>query len=101
MLTPEFIEQMRQNLAQRKTELAEELAGLQMHTEVGSDYDENAQEVELDEVSQDLIARIKTDLEKIDAALERIKNGTYGIDSQGKDIPEERLQAIPWADKGI
>ncbi|WP_297889929.1 TraR/DksA family transcriptional regulator [Sulfurihydrogenibium sp.] len=33
----------------------------------------------------------------IDAALERIENGTYGIcEVCGKEIEEERLQAVPW-----
>ncbi|MGD8190054.1 TraR/DksA C4-type zinc finger protein [Brevibacillus ginsengisoli] len=37
-------------------------------------------------------------LREIDQALERIENGTYGICTvSGKPIPEERLEAIPWA----
>jgi RNA polymerase-binding protein DksA len=36
-------------------------------------------------------------LRAIDDALERIKNGTYGIcEVCGKEIEEERLQAVPW-----
>jgi RNA polymerase-binding transcription factor DksA len=36
-------------------------------------------------------------LDEIDAAIERIENGTYGIcEATGKRIPEERLRAIPW-----
>jgi RNA polymerase-binding protein DksA len=36
-------------------------------------------------------------LREIDYALEKIKNGTYGIcEGCGIDIPEERLCAIPW-----
>ena len=36
-------------------------------------------------------------LREIDYALEKIKNGTYGIcEGCGVDIPEERLCAIPW-----
>ena len=36
-------------------------------------------------------------LREIDYALEKIKNGTYGIcEGCGEDIPEERLCAIPW-----
>ena len=35
---------------------------------------------------------------EIDAALKRIEEGTYGICSNcGKQIPEERLEALPWA----
>jgi DnaK suppressor protein len=37
-------------------------------------------------------------LAEIDAALKRIEDGTYGICSNcGKEIPEERLEALPWA----
>jgi RNA polymerase-binding protein DksA len=37
-------------------------------------------------------------LEQIDAALARIQAGTYGVCTNcGKQIPEERLEARPWA----
>jgi DnaK suppressor protein len=37
-------------------------------------------------------------LGEIDAALARIENGTYGTCTNcGKQIPEERLEALPWA----
>jgi len=35
---------------------------------------------------------------EIDDALDRLENGTYGIcEGTGQPIPEERLEAIPWA----
>ena len=37
-------------------------------------------------------------LAEIDAALRRIEDGTYGTCTNcGKRIPEERLEALPWA----
>jgi RNA polymerase-binding protein DksA len=34
----------------------------------------------------------------IDAALQRIEEGTYGVcTSRGEQIPVERLEALPWA----
>jgi RNA polymerase-binding protein DksA len=37
-------------------------------------------------------------LSQIDAALERIENGTFGTCERcGKPIPQERLEARPWA----
>jgi RNA polymerase-binding protein DksA len=37
-------------------------------------------------------------LTEIDAALKRIEEGTYGVCSNcAKPIPEERLEALPWA----
>jgi RNA polymerase-binding transcription factor DksA len=38
-------------------------------------------------------------VDAIDAALVRMKKGTYGVCSYaGRKIPIERLEAIPWAD---
>lgn len=101
MLSSEFIQEMQQKLEQHKAKLAADLAGLVPHTEVGDDYDENATELEVDEVNQDLIVRLKSDLEKIDKALAKIADGSYGMDDEGKEISEARLRALPWADKAI
>jgi DnaK suppressor protein len=41
-------------------------------------------------------------LQEIEAALKRIDEGTYGICTNcGKQIPEERLESLPWATVGI
>lgn len=101
MLQQDFIKEMQGKLEAERARLQQDLAGLVPHTEVGPGYDESAQEVELDEVSQDLIARIKQDLAKIDKALAKIADGSYGTDDEGKEIGEERLRAMPWADKAI
>lgn len=101
MHSPQFIEEMKQALEARQQQLNEDIAGLLPHTEVGEDYDENATEIQMDEVNQDLLSHMKSDLLKIDAALNNINLGTYGVDSDGNDIPEDRLRAIPWADQSI
>ncbi len=101
MLTQEFIDEMKQALEAKKEELTRELSGLKSHTELGEDYEENAQEVQLDEVNQDVMAVLQKDLEKVEAALTKIADGTYGTDDDGKEISEARLRAIPWADKAI
>ena len=101
MLSQSFLEEMKQVLLSKKQKLEEDLKGLSKHTELGSDIDSQVQEVEDDEVNQDLIVTIQSDLEKINKALNKIENRTYGIDDEGKEIPEERLRAIPWADKSI
>jgi DnaK suppressor protein len=37
-------------------------------------------------------------LEQIEAALQRIEDGSYGLCAiDGQPIPEERLRAVPWA----
>ncbi|MGD9755649.1 MAG: TraR/DksA C4-type zinc finger protein, partial [Acidimicrobiia bacterium] len=45
-----------------------------------------------------LSAQARAAVELIDAALGRIEAGTYGICiHSGQPIPQERLEAIPWA----
>ena len=101
MLRKEFIDEMKEALEAKKVELTGELAGLSSHTELGQDSEENAQEIQLDEISQDVMAVLTSDLAKIEIALQKITEGTYGTDDDGKEIGEARLRVIPWADKAI
>ena len=101
MLSNEFIEEMRIKLLEEKKLLTNDSAGLAEHTELGTGYDENAQEVEVDEVNADMRNRMENDLQKIEKALAKIDAGTYGTDDEGKEISEERLRVIPWADEAI
>jgi RNA polymerase-binding protein DksA len=50
------------------------------------------------EVDEGLEEGAKETLAEIDAALQRIEDGTYGIcENCGKPIGAERLAALPWA----
>ena len=100
MLTKEFIEKMRERLLADQARLQEELAGIVPHTELGEGED-GAGELPLDEANQDIIALIKADLEKIAVALQKISAGTYGIGDDGQEIPADRLEVNPYADKAI
>lgn len=101
MLTEEFVKEMESKLNAEKDRLTEELAGLEVHTEIGDSLEDNAEEFPIDAANQDVISRIKGDLQKIEWALEKIANGTYGTDDEGVEISEERLRVLPWADKAI
>lgn len=100
MLSQEFIEEMKTKLLAEQERLSTELSSMSDHTELGS-YDENAQEVELDDVNKDMRLRVESDLQKISKALQNIEAGSYGVDEQGNAISENRLRAIPWADTNI
>jgi RNA polymerase-binding protein DksA len=51
-----------------------------------------------EEKAQALEAHLRGLLGQVDAALERLKNGTYGIcENCGKEIAPERLEALPYA----
>ena len=69
-----------------------DLSNLPIHmADVGSDNFEIENTLGLVDSERKLIS-------EIDAALERIENGTYGIcEGSGKPIPRARLEAIPWA----
>ncbi len=101
MLSQSFVSEMKQQLLNKKRQLENDLAGLAPHTEMGDSEDENAEEIQVDEASQDVIAMMQADLAKINSALAKIENGTYGTDDEGREISEARLRAIPWADKAI
>lgn len=50
------------------------------------------------DMAYSLLSNEQAILEEIDAAIERMRNGTYGIcEIINKPIPETRLLAIPWA----
>lgn len=50
------------------------------------------------EIDYSLQANSQEILSEIEAALQRIDDGTYGkCETCGGDIPEERLEAMPWA----
>ncbi len=101
MPSQEFVQKMKERLIEEKERLNEELSALKEHTEVGDEEDENASEVEMDVVNNDIADTIKADLTKIDVALKRIEDGTYGVDADGVEIPEARLEVLPWADSNV
>ena len=73
-----------------------ELSGVDQHTaDVGSElFDE--------ERDQSLVERLERDLEAIERAFRRLDEGTYGVSvDSGKPIPDERLEAMPWADRTV
>lgn len=101
MHSQEFVQRMKERLLEEKERVAEELEDLSAHTERGDDAEDNIQEMEVDQVNQDIIAQLKADMEKIDLALAKIEKGTYGVTAEGEDIPEARLEVIPWADTNV
>lgn len=67
-----------------------------------SNYDnhtaDSASALEMRSINLGLLNHGESQLAQIDASLERLDLGTYGICVQcGKPIPSERLDAIPWA----
>lgn len=54
------------------------------------------------ETDDALARRLRDELEAITAAEARLREGTYGTSIvSGDPIPDERLEAIPWADRTV
>ncbi|OIO48556.1 MAG: hypothetical protein AUJ34_02945 [Parcubacteria group bacterium CG1_02_41_12] len=110
----QFIEQQKQSLLKEKQELEQYLKKLSHekpeikgdykadYQEYGSDEESNAQEYAQTETNIGVVEQLEDKLNLVNAALERIKKGTYGIDSAtGKSIDKRRLEANPSAEHNI
>ena len=99
-----FIDEMKKELlAQRKT-ILESLAGQsdEMKELVKTVESGDEADVASDAIDRTLLTALGTQyakkLQAIDNALDRIHQGKYGRCLKcGKEIPEERLEAVPWA----
>jgi DnaK suppressor protein len=96
-------ERARARLAEEKARIKGEL---QEHMSRAADEPEDSgdQANELEQASTDsaLTEDLKQTLEAIERAEARIEEGTYGVSvTSGEPIPDERLEAIPWADRNV
>ena len=56
--------------------------------------------IEDEEVEDALLAQLRVELEAIERAEARLRDGTYGLSVEsGAPIPAERLEVIPWAER--
>jgi RNA polymerase-binding protein DksA len=110
-LSPKTKERLKEKLLEEKARLqhqAEELVAeaeeLAREREGGdTQFDEESGEGDTVNIERErdllLSAQARHVVDEIDAALVRMKKGTYGVCSYaGRKIPVERLEAIPWAD---
>jgi DnaK suppressor protein len=75
------------------------------HVDTGEPADDEdpgnlASELYQDELDQGLAERLHADLAAVERAEARLAAGTYGLSVEsGKPIPDERLEAIPTAER--
>ncbi|KGX89519.1 hypothetical protein N781_07455 [Pontibacillus halophilus JSM 076056 = DSM 19796] len=112
MLTEQQQQQLKDQLESLRTEALKELDNHNGYSEdtgvhettVGelADYDNHPGDTGTEEFEQDKNAALTNHaqdrLDEIDAALDRLSNGTYGVsEKSGEPIPFERLEAMPTA----
>lgn len=105
----EFEELISQKLEATRSELNYIKETLSKRNDSGTDntsgnsklLEDGADTSERENLSQ-LAARLQKFTQQLDAAMVRIKNGTYGIcKDTGKLIPKERLRAVPHTQQTI
>lgn len=94
------------SLKQRKAQLESRLQELdnrlhsigdELEEHNNPDVEDHATEVETDEVLEGIGRAGQNEIRMINAALERIADGSYGICARcGEDITEERLNVLPY-----
>ncbi len=102
MMSPERMRELRKAMLDRRNELLGEREGLQKTwtamREPEVELEERAQKEALSKGIPNLDERNLAQVEAIDAALSRMETGQYGIClACGREIPEKRLAAVPWA----
>jgi RNA polymerase-binding transcription factor len=66
------------------------------------DSGDQANELEQADTDRALSDDLRQALEAIERAEVRLEEGTYGVSIvSGDPIPDERLEAIPWADRNV
>src|SRR5262245_1506955 len=95
-------ERARERLAEERARIESQLAevGPQEPEEEPEDFGDQGDD--LDQAGKDDAIRkdLRRALEAIERAEQRIEEGTYGKSViSGEPIPDERLEALPWADR--
>ena len=111
MLSAKTLDELKQKLLAEKGRIEKNLAPAETKNkgvdreyqtafpDIERDQEENADEMEMYASNLATDETLKAELQKIDAALSAMEEGTYGICKNcGKEIPPERLEAYPQAD---
>ena len=92
----------RERLAEERARVEGELGGIGRQQEEEQPEDLGDQGDDLEQAGKDeaLREQLERTLEAIARAEERLDEGTYGKSViSGEPIPDERLEALPWADR--
>jgi DnaK suppressor protein len=90
------------DLEDMRAENADDRDAEQQSVDDAGDIEDRSQPLAQEDEDTAITDQLNTRLEAIDRALERIKDGTYGLSvKSGRPIPDERLEADPSAELTI
>jgi|SRR5690606_2954894 len=111
--SPEFIADQKSKLETQRNELKSELEKIARFDEASGSYiplqpdfesgtsedsGDSSLESEVEQTNDAIMTDLEQTLNEVDAALEKIENGNYGVcESSGDYISEDRLRAYPAA----
>jgi DnaK suppressor protein len=97
-------ERARKRLAEERARIEGELKE-HLEPDTSDEPEDSGDEAnDLEQASTDsaLVEDLRRNLEEIKRAEQRLEEGTYGKSVvSGDPIPDERLEAIPWADRNV
>lgn len=99
-MNDELIAQLREALESKKVELNERIATIKKDIASGldSDSEEQATQLENQEVLDSLANEATSEVAQINKALQRMDQGEYGVCTEcGEEIDDRRLEARPFA----
>lgn len=103
-MDPKFVTKMKKRLECMKTEILEQLVAEdeEFRAMAGSSDTKDLVDVASNDIDKKILSALGSQelkkLRLIESAIARIDNGKYGIClKSGKPIPQERLEAIPYA----
>jgi DnaK suppressor protein len=94
----------RERLVEERARIERELErlGSSQASDEPQDTGDQANELEQTDTENALRDDLRRTLEAIERAEGRLDEGTYGVSVvSGDPIPDERLEAIPWADRKV
>lgn len=100
-----FIEKQRHRLNKVRDELSagtraaegrEQDVRTESANSASREYEDDAQRLNLLDLEEDVVTHDVARLERVNRALQKIEEGTYGLsDQSGTPIPRDRLEAVP------
>jgi DnaK suppressor protein len=97
-------ERARERLAEERVRIERELErlGSRQVNDEPKDTGDQANELEQTDTENALREEMRRTLDAIERAEARLEDGIYGTSVvSGEPIPDERLDAIPWADRKV
>ena len=96
----ELLKRERERIEAALEASARTLRSAQSEIDTATDPVDDSEVIEEEQVDAALAAQLRSELEAVERAEQRLEDGTYGFSIEsGEPIPAGRLDAVPWAER--